>query len=167
QVENWFLCIGENTFEPPSFESTPSMFYVKHENVIVAGHVEFYGFGKVQKCMTVGGDKYRLTEIPKKIYEAIFDVMMSDGENHLAPYAGEAGLQIIEPDSKIPKFRITAYWEPPGDYVKQLMEKRHFMLEQEFELIRPYLKKVYDDYGVKMPNYIDGKPLIQVSGKVH
>jgi len=162
QVENWFLCLQNKTYQPPSFEKTPERFYMKHENVIVAGHVEFYGFGKVQKVVTVGSDKYRLDEIPEVIYHTILSAYFSDGETHLNPK-----LFIMDPEAQRPKFRLVAYWEPPGDYVKQLKEKRNFVTHAEFMAIAPHLLKIYAEHGVKAPNYITDAPFIQVPDKVH
>ena len=158
-VANWFFCMGGDTFYPPSFEESPKGFFMKHENVVIAGHVEFYNINRVQKVVTVGSDKYRLTEIPEDVYQTILDEMMSDGQDHLIPE-----LFILDPESKIPKFRLSARWFPPPGYIKDLREKRGVLTQQEFEMIKPYLKGVYDRNGVKAPNYVDQKPFIQVPG---
>ena len=161
-VENWFLCYTYDTFQPESFKKSPERFFLKHENVIVAGHVEFYGFGKIQKVITVGSDKYKLDEIPEVVYHTILSAYFSDGEQHLNPQ-----LIILEANTERPKFRLVARWEPPGDYIKELREKRNFMTEAEFAAVKPHLTKIYDDFGVEAPNYITDKPIIQVPDKIH
>lgn len=157
KVENWFFCYGGQSFPPPSFERSMGSFFTKKENIVVASHVEFFNIGKVQKVVTVGSDKYRLTEIPKEMYETILDEFMSDGQDHLVPE-----LFIVDADKKIPKFRLVARWFPPGDYVKELREKRGVLTEREFEMIKPIMTKIYDRHGVQVPNYIDRKPFVQV-----
>lgn len=158
-VENWFICLGGKVYHPPSFQKSPKNFFFKHENVIVAAQVEMYGFEKVQKVATVGSDKYRLTEIPENIMEAILDGMFSDGVNHTIPK-----IFLLDKHSKIPKIRLVARWEPPGTYVKDLLEKRNFVTAEEFEKIRPYFDDVYDHFGVKIPNFIRKDPVVSVPG---
>lgn len=160
-VENWFFVYHGESFPPPSFEKTPRAFFLKHENITIAGHVEFHGLGKIQKVVTVGSDKYRLTEIPEDVYTTILDELMSDGKDHLLPK-----LFLMDPDSKIPKFRLVALWFPPGNYVKELREKRGVITQEEFKIIEPILKGMYDQHGLKVPSYVDGKTFVQVSDKV-
>lgn len=156
-VENWFICLQGKVFQPPAFEKKLSHFFFKHENVIVGGQVEMYGFGEIYKTINIASDKYRLTEIPEEVIFSILDEVFSDGENHVIPK-----MFILDPDSKIPKLQMKARWMPPPDYVKELREKRNFVTLQEFEALEPLLKQVYAHEGVKPPNYIDQQPFSQV-----
>ena len=165
--QNWFIVAGGRQFPPPSFEKQPRSFYVLHENVAVAAMVEMHGIGKIQKIITIGSDKYRLTEIPEEILHSVYDAILSDGQDHLAPYAGEAGMSVIDPESKIPKFRLVCQWQPEGDWLKVLMERRNFLLEKEWETIQPLLTEIYDGEGVKPPHYISGKLIIDVPENIH
>lgn len=162
QTENWFICLKLQTFQPPEFEKRPERFFIKYDNVIVASNVEFYGFGKIQKVVTIGSDKYKLTEVPEVILHTILNGIFSDGETHLNPE-----FFILDQNSETPKVRLVAQWWPETDYFKVLKEKRGFMTEQEFEMIKPLLTGVYEEHGVKPPNYITENPFSQVPEKIH
>ena len=165
--QNWFIVAGGKQYPPPAFEKHRRAFYILHENIAVAAMVEMHGLGKIQKVITIGSDKYRLTEIPEEILHAVYDAILSDGEDHLSPYAGEAGISVVDPESKIPKFRIRCQWQPEGDWLKVLMERRNFLFEAEWEQIKPLMTEIYDGAGVTAPHYISGKPLVQVSKEIH
>jgi len=162
QTENWFICLELQTFQPPEFEKHPDRFFIKYDNVVVACHVEFYGFGKIQKVVTIGSDKFQLTEVPEVILHTILNGIFSDGETHLNPEH-----YVLDAESEKPKLRLVAQWWPETDYFKVLKEKRGFMTEQEFEMIKPLLQGVFDQHGVKLPNYITDNPFIQVPGSIH
>ena len=65
------------------------------------------------------------------------------------------------------RISLEAKWQPEGNWVKVLMEKRSFVTEQEFKAIEGALKGQYDKFGVKAPHYVTGEPIIQVPGTIH
>jgi len=81
-----------------------------------------------------------------------------DGQDACIP------LEPVEQDGQL----ITiAKWWPPDDYVKQLIEKRNFMTTKEFEIWAKLIDNQHKIVGGKTPNYIDPKPFIQVSSRIH
>jgi len=159
---NWFFVFQGKTFPPPSFEKQPGAFTIQTENVKVTGLVEMRSFGHIYKIVNISSDEYQLTEMPPSVIEAILDEIYSDGKQHLNP-----GMHILNATSEIPELLFNARWFPDNDYVQVLREKRGFMTEKEFEMIKPYLKQIYDAHGVGAPRFISDGTLIQVPDKVH
>lgn len=162
KVENWVFNFDNKLFLPPSMEIDDRYFGFKHENIVIFAYVQLLNIGNISKIIRVGSDKYRLTEVPEDLHGLILDAFFSMGTDILNP-----GVYLEDSNGKLPKIRYEALWEPPGDYIKELIEKRNFMLDKNFEALKPLLTKIYDGAGVEAPQYISGKPVINVPESVH
>ena len=165
--ENWFFHLHGKDYYPPSFENSPSMFMRSKDNVRVAAYVLLKGLGSIYKVARVSSDKYWPGDFPEDVWATIADCFFTNGEDHLPIYDD---FFLAKPHSKDPKdirVSLEAKWQPEGNWVKVLMEKRNFVTKQEFEAIEQALKGQYDKYGVKAPNYVTGERIVQVPGTIH
>ena len=158
KVENWVFNFNNKLFLPPSMEKDDRYFGMRHENVLIFAYVQLLNIGTVHKVVRVGSDKYRLTEVPEDIHGLILDAFFMTGPTDCL----NPDIHIEDFNGKLPKIKYEALWEPPGDYIKKLIEKRNFILEKDFDILKPFLTKIYDGAGVKPPEYISGKPIVGV-----
>lgn len=157
-VNNWVIHLDgkDYTRYDPKEVARMKMDRFMYENLVAIGRVVFKGFGKIYKELMITSDKYKLSEIPgeliAKVLTAFFSPPDQDG---MTPRTAVAfGNHII----------WEAKWWPPGDYVKQLVEKRNFMTLPEFQVWAHIIDDKFHEVGGgnNVPNYITHKPFSQV-----
>lgn len=165
-VENWYIMLDGREFNPPQYPDV-KIWWDKHDNLVFGERVEMHGFGEIYKICVLTGHRYRLEEIPEKMWRTVWDeIYHSEGEEDacnplISDDDNEYRKRGFDPENTI----ITvAKWWPPDDYVKQLVEKRNFMTAPEFEVYAKVIDRMHDG---KAPNYIDPNPFVSVPDRIH